>query len=465
MDITIIGSVGLNPPAIKRENKGHKSGEVNDFTGCLAAELSAIHYPTSSRSGGEESYSSLDLEGNLGLPAIIGETLALSLAAASGTEPNSLPKELEGLPADFKLMVGTEEVASGRITGAFPEKTTLEEDPLAFLITEITSGSSKSTAQSPTSPWPDIQLKYTGYFPGSPVQISDFPETLLSNQGLEEKVGFLTKDGQTGISAFSPEANLWEIDHIANSKEPAARPIGERNGEGSPGKVLHSFGSSDSLWSANSLASKPQPETFIRGLQGEVAPLVEGVAIGEGNSPAGRRTLGSGEGKGKENQGDFLLPLKPQPSVSGNVDMAGPYRLSNLGELASKLLALARWQAYPDRYELELKLKPESLGKLRVHVVLAENRLSLQLMVETPEAGRALQVALPELKQVLQTYGLKLEQIHVQVSTGQGGKGWEGPGEGRSWGTQVWPVLEVKSEEDTLQVAPARNSYRLDYLA
>jgi len=131
----------------------------------------------------------------------------------------------------------------------------------------------------------------------------------------------------------------------------------------------------------------------------------------------------------------------------------------------SRLVAMARWQGHPGHYELELKLKPETLGKLRVHAVLVEDRLSLHLMVETSEVGRALQAALPELKQGLQTYGLKLEQVHVQVSTGQpGGEGREGQEKGLRWGAPVGPLLEVKNEEDTLPVAPTRN-YRLDYLA
>ncbi|MGB9860553.1 MAG: flagellar hook-length control protein FliK [Moorellaceae bacterium] len=100
----------------------------------------------------------------------------------------------------------------------------------------------------------------------------------------------------------------------------------------------------------------------------------------------------------------------------------GTARLENLKELAARILSLARLENRDGRQELELQLRPEGLGKVRLHTVLADNRLSVQMLVETREAGRILQMSLPELRQVLQSQGLQLDQLQVQVDQGYGGR-------------------------------------------
>jgi len=425
------------------------------------------------------------------------QSVASGPAVASETEPGSLSNGLEGVPEDLGSLVGGPPVdSSGEVTGEevtgpllkdailnapltrgwlkgvagpLPVESIPETGLLPSLITDIApersyppySGSRQITfltaemASEPpqsmdqtASPPVEVQPRYLGHSPGALVQVSGIPKAHPASQGTGQEVDVL-KTGQV---------------ETGKDEGFAVYLLGSGDGGGSQGRTPQLSGLTKQHWLLNPSTSDLQPINPTEGLKGYEAQLVEEVAR-EGSSTSGKKILSAGGIEAKDGQENLLLAFKPQVLASGSADTVGSSRVSNLEELMSRLVAMARWQGHPGHYELELKLKPETLGKLRVHAVLVEDRLSLHLMVETSEVGRALQAALPELKQGLQTYGLKLEQVHVQVSTGQpGGEGREGQEKGLRWGAPVGPLLEVKNEEDTLPVAPTRN-YRLDYLA
>lgn len=430
-------------------------------------------------------------------PASRGQSVTYYGVAVTETKPGSLSNGLEGVPGDLGSLVGgplvdsSGEVTSEGVTGPLLREAILN-DPLTrgwlkdvagpllvesipetgllpslitdiapersyspypgsrqitFLTAEMASEPPQSTEQT-TSPPVEVQPRYLGHSPVAPVQVSGIPKAHPADQGAGQEVDVL-KTGQV---------------ETGKDKGVAAYLLGSGDGGGSQGRAPQLSGLTDQRWLFSHLTSDFRPGSPTEGLKGYEAQLVEEVAR-EGSSTLGKKVLNASGIEAKDGQGNFLLAFKPQVLSSGSADTVGSFRMGNLEELMSRLVAMARWQGHPGHYELELKLKPETLGKLRVHAVLVEDRLSLHLMVETSEAGRALQAALPELKQGLQTYGLKLEQVHVQVGTGQpGGEGRGGQEKGLRWGAPVGPLLEVKNEEDTLPVAPARN-YRLDYLA
>ncbi|KYH32664.1 flagellar hook-length control protein FliK [Neomoorella mulderi] len=140
--------------------------------------------------------------------------------------------------------------------------------------------------------------------------------------------------------------------------------------------------------------------------------------------------------------------------------------VSNTPEVMAAVLAAARMSRSGSQQELEIQLQPESLGNMKLRASLEGSRLVLHLLVENSEAARALQAAVPEMRQAVAQQGLRLDQVQVQV-------GGEGPGSGsqagdrgeQSRGSPGWhrgtPGWAGHEEKETV---PA-SWYRLDFLA
>ncbi|OIQ12519.1 flagellar hook-length control protein FliK [Neomoorella thermoacetica] len=153
--------------------------------------------------------------------------------------------------------------------------------------------------------------------------------------------------------------------------------------------------------------------------------------------------------------------------MGGNSQQAGNQvaQINNLPQVFATILSTARLAATNGRQELELQLQPENLGKLKLRALLDGGRLTLQLLVESSEAARALQAAVPEMRQAAAVQGLRLDQVQVQVGgDGQGGGRHQADSQGEyrqgaGWRRQSpgWPGSP--DLEGTI------NRYRLDYLA
>ncbi|OIQ59577.1 flagellar hook-length control protein FliK [Moorella thermoacetica] len=153
--------------------------------------------------------------------------------------------------------------------------------------------------------------------------------------------------------------------------------------------------------------------------------------------------------------------------MGGNSQQAGNQvaQINNLPQVFATILSTARLAATNGRQELELQLQPENLGKLKLRALLDGGRLTLQLLVESSEAARALQAAVPEMRQAAAVQGLRLDQVQVQVGgdgQGSGRHQADSQGEyrqGAGWRRQSpgWPGSP--DLEGTI------NRYRLDYLA
>lgn len=161
--------------------------------------------------------------------------------------------------------------------------------------------------------------------------------------------------------------------------------------------------------------------------------------------------------------------LSPGDRIQGSwgtpgVEASNGGKIANLHELAARVISTAQLEKKWGRQELELQLRPEGLGKVRLHTILMDNRLSVQMLVETPQAGRLLQMSLPELRQVLQSQGLQLEQLQVEIDHGySGGRPDLANREGKSNAGRGGFLDGL--EQDHLTLAPVGMSYLLNYLA
>ncbi|QGP92842.1 Flagellar hook-length control protein FliK [Neomoorella glycerini] len=160
-------------------------------------------------------------------------------------------------------------------------------------------------------------------------------------------------------------------------------------------------------------------------------------------------------------QGSFPALFPGTGQQSGGVVLP----VSNLPEVMATIMASARMSRSGSQQELEIQLQPESLGNMKLRATLDGGRLALHLLVENSEAARALQAAVPEMRQAVAGQGLRLDQVQVQVAggghgsnyqTGSRGEHRQGPG----WqpGAPAWTA----HDEETVTFG---TWYRLDYLA
>jgi len=179
----------------------------------------------------------------------------------------------------------------------------------------------------------------------------------------------------------------------------------------------------------------------------------EGVLPGNGSGA-------TGNGQAPAGQVSFAAVLG-----SNNLPANGPAAgVNNLPEVIASALTAARLARTGSQRELELQLQPENLGSLKLRASLEGGRMILHLLVESSEAARALQAAVPEMRQAVAGQGLRLDQVQVQVGgDGQAGDHQNGSsggyhrGSGRQQQSPLWPEAAVTRD--------ATGNYRLNYLA
>lgn len=129
-------------------------------------------------------------------------------------------------------------------------------------------------------------------------------------------------------------------------------------------------------------AAKAAEEVFAPG--GEAAPAAGG--------PGGEQLEGAGELPPDLREGRLQLP----PLIK---QVAAGMRLVSRG----------------GRSEINLQLKPESLGRLSLTVAVENGLVTARLHAESRAVGQLIESSLGQLKQMLQEQGLRLERLEVAV--------------------------------------------------
>ena len=66
----------------------------------------------------------------------------------------------------------------------------------------------------------------------------------------------------------------------------------------------------------------------------------------------------------------------------------------------------------------KVSLKPESLGNVKVHLIMVDNQLTARLSVESTAARQAVEANLPVLRDTLEQHGIKVENFSVDIASG-----------------------------------------------
>jgi flagellar hook-length control protein FliK len=87
-----------------------------------------------------------------------------------------------------------------------------------------------------------------------------------------------------------------------------------------------------------------------------------------------------------------------------------------------------RWFAEQGVQNATLKLTPEHLGPVEVHLALSDGQVNVNFSASHSDTRQALEQSLPQLRDMLAGAGLSLGQAHVQQQMRQGSQNSFSPG-------------------------------------
>ncbi len=136
----------------------------------------------------------------------------------------------------------------------------------------------------------------------------------------------------------------------------------------------------------------------------------------QGDSERGR----DASGKGVENIPIAERGFQPSlvlPEVVPSIPADHPVR----AELVQKLAAEIRLNLYPGNNEIEIKLQPEHLGKLKIKILEKENVFTIEIKTAHLDVKGILEQGLSALKQNLEGAGVAVGSFNVLLENGSGG--------------------------------------------
>lgn len=132
---------------------------------------------------------------------------------------------------------------------------------------------------------------------------------------------------------------------------------------------------------------------------------------------AGARTSQDDHASFQDLAAQAVLAAAPGPHDSGNLP-ATPHLLSIASPLGtpafgSELGRQVTWLGMQDIKQARIRLHPQELGSLDVHVTVNHNRVDVTFAVQHPAAVHAVQQSLAQLDSMLAQHGLSLGQADV----------------------------------------------------
>jgi hypothetical protein len=186
---------------------------------------------------------------------------------------------------------------------------------------------------------------------------------------------------------------------------------------------------------------------------------------------AGEKLPISTGGEGKQGDNSFSFPAEsrmwaesPGAMVSGKGESPFPEALS-FRQVADQLVRSGKLKSLGQKSQVEIKLKPEYLGRLEIRLTLTEGVLTARFLVENQQLGRLLDGNLFNLRQTLEEQGLKLDQLQVEV----GHSGAFSRQEDKQWSGRpplFWQAKPAGEQEDPASFAGGKFSAgSIDYHA
>jgi hypothetical protein len=213
----------------------------------------------------------------------------------------------------------------------------------------------------------------------------------------------------------------------------------------------------------------------------ELPVLLQGVGmVGKemvGPEPAYAAALNpAGTGQGKM-PADLVLPAKlvdtevmavskdvadmgfaqGETTSSLSARQAATTPVTYFNALSHQLVEKVKLLVSEGRSELEVQLKPEHLGRLKLNLTLEDGVITAKFVVENPKVGQIIETNMAHLRSVLTEAGLKFEQANVSY----GGENFSGYNEDRPSFKSFIAGKETEDPLEPIQVPP----FGIDLLA
>jgi hypothetical protein len=116
--------------------------------------------------------------------------------------------------------------------------------------------------------------------------------------------------------------------------------------------------------------------------------------------------------------------------------------------------------------DFHIQLRPESLGRLNVHLSVDDGGVTVRMHADNAQAKAVIESNLGQLKQSFQDQGIRVDRFVVQVSQGQLSQDSQHPRRSRGWVDDVRPNRGNRGDDDFADALAAAGSGRpVDYRA
>ncbi|KSV60680.1 flagellar hook-length control protein FliK [Acetivibrio ethanolgignens] len=321
---------------------------------------------------------------------------------------------------------------------------------------------------------------------------------LLTDEGLSSQLNTLLLGTQEILSENGIQASMEELPELLKGLE-GALETSVKDEEGIQSKVTEEGGPVVELVAEKTAGAEKKPEVSMEEENpkaSEAGEEAESLVKPEKHLEETSQKKDSREGfqnrsdtkeeglksfdrEKSQNPMDVLLQNLSSHMPIDEVSMTAAQRLEAMRDIVNQVLEQIRITIKPETTSMELTLNPENLGKVSLTVVSKEGHLTASFTAQNQVTKEALESQMQTLKESLNSQGIKVEAIEVniesfafdernQMNGGQENHGQSKSKERRLTTEDIQKAFgeDINGEEETIDTAAITQSgSQVDYIA
>lgn len=311
---------------------------------------------------------------------------------------------------------------------------------------------------------------------------------LLTNEGLNDQLNTLllgTKDilSENGLQGSAEELSEL-LEELKGSLDSLTAGEGGAAEEAGPVIEIVEEKSAETEKDAENPAGEMEAaETLKEGVRSEQTEKNSQNKNAEegfhGNRESGKEPASFFDQEAGTNPMDMLLQNLSNHMPVEDASMAAAQRLELMRDIVNQVLEQLRITVKPDTTSMELTLNPEHLGKVSLTVISKDGHLTASFVAQNEVTKEAIESQIQTLKESLNSQGIKVEAIEVniesfafdernQMNGGQRNDGQSKPKEKKLTAEDIRKVFgeDTREEEERIDTASITQSgSRVDYTA
>lgn len=321
---------------------------------------------------------------------------------------------------------------------------------------------------------------------------------LLTDEGLSSQLNTLLLGTQEILSENGIQASMEELPELLKGLE-GTLETSVKDEEGIQSKVTEEGGPVVELVAEKTAGAEKKPEVSMEEENpkaSEAGEEAESLVKPEKHLEETSQKKDSREGfqnrsdtkeeglksfdrEKSQNPMDVLLQNLSSHMPIDEVSMTAAQRLEAMRDIVNQVLEQIRITIKPETTSMELTLNPENLGKVSLTVVSKEGHLTASFTAQNQVTKEALESQMQTLKESLNSQGIKVEAIEVniesfafdernQMNGGQENHGQSKSKERRLTTEDIQKAFgeDINGEEETIDTAAITQSgSQVDYIA